>query len=315
MGSSELPAIIVTGASGFIGRHFLEAAKNKFSIFAIARRSQIECNAPRHKNIEWYMVDITDRVELENTIEIISSRSKINFVLHLAGYYDFDCLDSPEYERTNVGGTKNILEMAAKLKIERFVFSSSLTVCDFRKCKMPVTEKSPPNADFPYAISKRKGEEMLKSYSDRFSGTVIRFAAIFSDWCEYEPLYSLMSTWVSGKWNARIIAGKGNTAITYLHIKCAVLFIMKVFLKSSRLKKFDILIASCSNTQTHLELYKMTTRLYFGKPGKPIFIPKSLAAIGIMLRCAIGKIIRKRPFEKIWMVNYIDRFISTNPEY
>ncbi len=315
MGSPELPTIIVTGASGFIGRHFLEAAKDKFLIFAIARRSQIECNAPRHKNIEWHMVDITDKVELEKTIDRIGSSSKIKFILHLAGYYDFECLDNPEYKRTNVEGTRNILEMAAKLNIERFVFSSSLTVCDFRKCEMPVTEKSPPNADFPYARSKRKGEEMLKEYSTRFSGTAIRFAAIFSDWCEYEPLYSMMSTWVSGKWNSRIIAGRGETAITYIHIKCAVLFIIKVFQKSHRLKQFDILIASCSNTQTHLELYKMTTRLYFGKPGKPVFIPKSLAAIGIMLRCALGKILRKKPFEKIWMVNYIDRFISTNPEY
>ncbi len=315
MGNSELPAIIVTGASGFIGRHFLEAAKNKFLIFAIARRSQTECNAPRHKNIEWHMVDITDKAELEKSIDRIGSRSKIDFVLHLAGYYDFECLDSPEYERTNVEGTRNILDMARKLNIKRFVFTSSLTVCDFKKCEMPVTEESPANADFPYARSKRKGEEMLREYSEYFSTTAIRFAAIFSDWCEYEPLYSLMSTWVSGKWNARIIAGKGDTAITYIHIKCAILFILKVFQKSSRLKKFDILIASCSHTQSHLELYKMTTRLFFGKTGKPIFIPKFLAAIGIMARCAIGQIIKKKPFEKIWMVDYIDRFISTNPEY
>ena len=254
MGNSELPAIIVTGASGFIGRHFLEAAKNKFLIFAIARRSQIECNAPRHKNIEWHMVDITDKIELEKTIDSIGSRSAIDFVLHLAGYYDFECLNSPEYERTNVGGTKNILEMAKRLNVERFVFTSSLTVCDFRKCEMPVTENSPPNADFPYAISKRKGEEMLREYSEFYSGTVVRFAAIFSDWCEYEPLYSLMSTWVSGEWNSRIIAGKGETAITYIHIKCAILFLLKIFQRSSRLKKFDILIASYSKTQTHMEL-------------------------------------------------------------
>ncbi|MEN8222751.1 MAG: NAD(P)-dependent oxidoreductase [Acidobacteriota bacterium] len=315
MGNSKLPEIIVTGASGFIGRHFLEAAKNTFSIFAIARRSQVECNAPRHKNIEWHIVDITDKDELKKTIDDIGSRAKIDYVLHLAGYYDFECLDSPEYIRTNVEGTKNILEMGRKLNIKRFVFASSLTVCDFRKCEMPVTEESPPNAKFPYARSKKMGEEMLKDYSSHFSGTAIRFAAIFSDWCEYEPLYSLMSTWVSGKWNSRIIAGKGDTAITYIHIKCAVLFLLKVFQRSSELKKFDILIASSSNTQSHIKLYKMTTRLYFGRSGKPIFIPKFLAAIGIMLRCAIGKILKKRPFEKIWMVSYIDRFISTNPEY
>ncbi len=315
MGFLDLPAIIVTGASGFIGRHFLEVAKDKFKIFAIARRSQNECKAPFHSNIEWNMVDIADKIKLEKIIKGIGEKHRIDFILHLAGYYDFDCLESSEYDRTNVKGTKNLLELAKELKIKRFIFSSSLTICDFRKCVMPVTEKSPPNAQFPYAVSKRIGEEMLMEYSDSFSCTAIRFAAVFSDWCEYEPLYSLMSTWVSGKWNSRIIGGRGETAITYIHIKCAVLFILKVIEKDKSLKKFDILIATGSKTHSHKELFELTTRLFFGTPHKPVFIPKYFAAVGIFFRCFLGRLLKKKPFEKIWMVNYIDRFISANPEY
>ncbi|MEN8154060.1 MAG: NAD(P)-dependent oxidoreductase [Acidobacteriota bacterium] len=315
MASLKLSTIVVTGASGFIGRYFLEGAKEKYRIFAIARRSQTECNAPRHQNIEWYMVDICEKAELNKIINSISKKTKIDFILHLAGYYDFECLKNPEYERTNVQGTRNILEHGKKLKIKRFIFSSSLTVSDFKKCKMPLTEKSPPNGNFPYALSKRKGEDMLKEYSKHFPCTVIRFAAVFSDWCEYGPLYSLMSTWVSGKWNSRILGGKGKTAITYIHIKCAVLFILQVLTGNDHMKRFDILIASSSEYQSHRKLFLLTTRLYFGKALKPIFIPKFLAGIGIYLRCMFGKIFNKNPFEKIWMVNYIDHFISTKPDY
>lgn len=315
MSAVKLPSIIVTGASGFIGRHFLEAAKDKYRIFAIARRSQIDSDAPRHQNIEWYMVDIGEKTELKKIIDTISGRAEIDFILHLAGYYDFECLANPEYERTNIQGTRNMLELAIKLKIKRFIFSSSLTVCDFKTCEMPVTEKSPPNANFPYARSKRKCEEMLHEYSKHFSCTVIRFAAVYSDWCEYEPLYSLMSTWVSGKWNSRLIGGKGETAITYIHIKCAVLFTLRIMERDEHLKRFDILIASCSVTQSHRKLFELTTRLFFGKALKPVFIPKYLAAVGIFIRCMFGKILKKRIFEKTWMVNYIDRFISANNDY
>ena len=46
-----LPRILVTGASGFIGRHLLEALKEDFQIIGLARRSQIRCGAPFHSNI------------------------------------------------------------------------------------------------------------------------------------------------------------------------------------------------------------------------------------------------------------------------
>jgi len=62
MGSGErrmsLPALIVTGASGFVGRHLLDELKDEYRIFGIARRSQRECGAPVHPNIAWMQVDV-----------------------------------------------------------------------------------------------------------------------------------------------------------------------------------------------------------------------------------------------------------------
>ena len=40
--SDKLPPIIVTGASGIVGRAFLEAAREDYLIYAIARRPQKE---------------------------------------------------------------------------------------------------------------------------------------------------------------------------------------------------------------------------------------------------------------------------------
>ncbi len=51
-----LPALVLTGASGFVGRHLLEELKNDHRIFAIARRSQHDCGAPIHPNIAWMRV-------------------------------------------------------------------------------------------------------------------------------------------------------------------------------------------------------------------------------------------------------------------
>ncbi len=68
-----LPTVIVTGASGFIGRHLLDELKGDFRICAIARRSQRESGAPIHSNIAWMQVDIADRESLARTFrEIVS---------------------------------------------------------------------------------------------------------------------------------------------------------------------------------------------------------------------------------------------------
>ncbi|MFH0864906.1 MAG: NAD-dependent epimerase/dehydratase family protein, partial [Bacteroidota bacterium] len=55
----KLPTIILTGASGFIGRNFVEASVDKFRLICIARRSQQESGIPKHKNIFWIQADIS----------------------------------------------------------------------------------------------------------------------------------------------------------------------------------------------------------------------------------------------------------------
>ena len=56
-----LPRIVVTGSSGFLGRHLLDATKDYYRIAGIARRSQLISGAPHHPNIQWHQADIADR--------------------------------------------------------------------------------------------------------------------------------------------------------------------------------------------------------------------------------------------------------------
>ena len=98
--------LVLTGASGFVGRHLLEDLKNDYRIFAIARRSQHDCGAPMHPNIAWMRVDIGDREALARTFREIASAGGAETLIHLAAYYDFTGEDHPEYRRTNVEGTR-----------------------------------------------------------------------------------------------------------------------------------------------------------------------------------------------------------------
>ena len=154
-----LPGIVVTGASGFIGRHFVIAVSGKYRLFCIARRSQKEVGIPYHDNIHWLQVDVTNRENLMKSFAFVKDHGGADYVLHLAGYYDFSNKDNPAYEKINVTGTRNVLDMSKLLGIKRFIFSSSLAACKFPTEGKALTEESPPDADLPgrqYSVLRRQ---------------------------------------------------------------------------------------------------------------------------------------------------------------
>lgn len=182
-GSSQLPTIVVTGASGLVGRHFINAVSDRFYIYAIARRGQKDADVSVHENVRWHRCDVGDGPKVRRLIASIAEESEVDFLFHFAGYYDFDYRESPEYRRTNVEGTRHLLEGAERLRPKRFIFSSSLAVSDFSDPRRIIDEKTPPDGGYPYARSKREAEELVAAYAGKFPCTIARLAAVYSDWC------------------------------------------------------------------------------------------------------------------------------------
>jgi nucleoside-diphosphate-sugar epimerase len=314
--NDSLPGIIITGASGFIGRHFVEQYANRYRMFCLARRSQREAGIAKHENIRWTQVDIGDFSNLQEVVVSINQYGGADYILHLAGYYDFTMHDDPQYEHTNVAGTRNVLKLAQYLNIKRFVFASSLAACRFTsRADYYLNEQSAPDADFPYARSKRKAEEMIRNYSTMFPCIIIRFAAVFSDWCEYPPLFAFLSTWLSDKWNARMLGGKGESSITYIHINDLVKLIQTILEHSDSLPQMATYVASPSGTVTHKQLFEAATKYFYGRPRKAIRIPKVIALPGVIARTTLSNLVGEKPFERPWMMKYIDKKLVVDSHY
>jgi hypothetical protein len=128
-------------------------------------------------------------------------------LVHLAGHYDFTGQRHPDYQAVNVVGMRHVLDATARIGVPTVVFTSSVAACQFPPAGQSLTEDSPPDGDTPYAESKRAGEEMIAEYRHAFRGIVIRFAALFSDWCEYEPLFHFLESWFARSTTHRVQAG------------------------------------------------------------------------------------------------------------
>ncbi len=311
----RLPSILVTGASGLVGRNFLEAARQQYFICGLARRSSEQAGIAPHPNLLWIQADIGNRESLTRVLSHIQRQGGVDFILHLAAFYDFSNRDHPEYRRTNVEGTRNLLALAGNFGVRRFIFASSLVVTEFPPPEGAVTERSPADAVFPYALSKREGEEMVRESSARFPCSVVRLAAVVSDWCEYAPVYTFLSTWTSQRWNSRILGGSGKTAVPYIHVHDLSRIFLAILRRSPELPRMDVYVASPDGCTTHREMFEVATRCYFGKVVRPHGVPKPLARAGILARALLGRLTGRLPFERAWMAKYIDQQLIADSSY
>lgn len=308
--------IVLTGASGFIGKYFIQNFINNYTIFAIARRSRNETGIPFHDNLHWIQCDISNLESVISAGDYIKSIGGVDYLVHLAAYYDYSYKDNDAYDRINVDGTKNVLELAKTLGVKRFIFASSLAACNFPKSNSFITEETSPDATFHYARSKKLGEMLCKGYSHEISCTIVRFAAVFSDWCEYAPLNMFLNTWLARRIESKFLAGKGESAVTYIHIRDLLSFLSKILENSQNLPKYNVLLASPDTPVTHKEIFEISNRYFYGHTVKPYFLPKFLALPGLYIKKLLNLF---RPntyevFERPWMLKYIDKKLNVNSQ-
>lgn len=313
---SNRPTLLITGASGFIGSYLVNHIKDSYNIYALCRRRPKNFDFENHPAIYWLPGDVGQPDSISKALARVDKNYPVEYIIHLAGFYDFNYDNNPEYERTNVEGTRNILQAARSLKIKRFIFASSVAACDYpRGSGRPITEQTPADATFAYAVSKRKGEALVKEFSRYFPCSVVRFAAAFSDWCEYGPLYIFLRTWLTRNWKSRVLGGRGKSAIPYIHVNCLINLLLTVVEKSQSLPAFDTYIAGDSPSASHKELYDLASRFFYGRRRKPFYAPKPLAALGIFSMDLMGRLLGKRPFERAWMIRYIDKEMKVDSTY
>ena len=301
------PRLLVTGASGFVGRHLLDAFKDTYRIFGLARQTQSRSGAPEHPNISWFQVDNGDRATLESVFRAIRDSGGAEVAIHLAAHHDFTGEKHPEYWRASVVGLRNVLDMCRLTGIRSFVFASSVAACHYPRPGQALTEINPADGEHIYATTKRVGEEMLREYRADFHSVIVRFAALFTDWCEYSPLFMFLSTWLSNAWHRRILAGDGLSAIPYLHVHDLAPLFTRLLERLDRLEPEQVLLASPDGAVSHLELFDAACLHYYGHRVKPILMPRLLCGPGVYLRDLVGRAAVERPFERPWMLEYIDR--------
>ncbi len=164
---------LITGGAGFIGSHLAELLiARDHEVMAVDNLSSGRLENLKsivgHARFKFANADIRDPVALRPLFE------GMDWVFHLAGLADIvPSIEMPsQYYSTNVTGTFNVLECARRCGVKRFLYaasSSSYGIPDI----YPTPESSPIKPQYPYALTKYMGEELVMHWATVYKLPVV----------------------------------------------------------------------------------------------------------------------------------------------
>ncbi len=156
--------ILVTGATGFVGRRLVpRLIADGYAVRSAVRRAEGSAAA--------VMGDIGPDTDWSRALEGIDS------VVHLAGRAhvlkrEADALAA--FRLVNAAGTARLAEQAERAGVRRFVLISSVKAAADTSGAQGLVETDPPHPGTPYGISKLEGERALLSTARLMEAVVLR---------------------------------------------------------------------------------------------------------------------------------------------
>lgn len=117
--SEKIKNIFLTGASGFIGCNIArKLVLEGYNVHVLVRKSS-NLLGIKDLPVKIFYGDLNDKHSIE------SAMKGCNICIHTAAVYSFWEKNKDIFFKTNVEGTKNVLEVARNLNIEKIIYTSS----------------------------------------------------------------------------------------------------------------------------------------------------------------------------------------------
>lgn len=151
---------LVTGGCGFIGSHMVDRLLKEghevrvIDNFSTGRPENLE-HQKHNPNLSVMEADICDQDKIAPVFD------GVDYVFHFAALADIvPSIQRPEdYFHSNVDGTFAVLQLSRTANIKKFLYTASSS-CYGIPDHFPTSEQSAIRPEYPYAMTKRLGEEL-----------------------------------------------------------------------------------------------------------------------------------------------------------
>jgi nucleoside-diphosphate-sugar epimerase len=198
--------VFVTGATGFVGSHLVEALLNRGDDVATLVRSPAKAQRVfPSKKPRLFPGSLRDPAALRAACE------GADVVFHLAGLTAAG--SRAEFLEVNEGGTKQVIEAARDVApdLKRFTHVSSLSAAGPSQRGLALSEDAPARPISAYGMSKLAGEEAVREAD--LPWTIVRPPAV------YGPRdVELRRVFTFARFGIRLVFGDGKQELSLVHV-------------------------------------------------------------------------------------------------
>ena len=215
---------LITGGAGFIGSEFVrQAVKRGYKVAVVDNvtyAGDINRIKEVFKKISFYKTDISRINELEKIVK----RERPHSIVHFAAetHVDRSIQNAQPFIKTNIIGTQNLIDLARKYNIKRFVHMSTDEVYGDHKTGR-FKESDPIRPNNPYSASKASAELLVRAaiHTFNFPGLIVRPANNYGPWQYPEKFVPVIL--LKALKNQKVpVYGKGQQVREWLYVSDCV---------------------------------------------------------------------------------------------
>lgn len=262
--------VLITGASGFVGFHLIEAALAKnLKVFAAVRQSSdIKHLASYHINYTYPDFNSVESLEKE------LKEKQYNFIIHAAG--TTKAKNEEEYNKVNASYTFNLAQAAANIAtgLQKMVFISSLAaIGPLTETNNLISEDTSPAPVTAYGKSKLLAEQQLKDID--LPLVILRPTAVYGS--RDKDIFIILKTFSKG---FEPYIGSKEQQLSFVYAKdLAIAAVDSLFTAQAANGTYNITDGNC---YTRYEMANITKNVLNKKTFKvhlPLQFVKGLAAV------------------------------------